>query len=319
MDLTAGAKDLEGVPNTSLASDYEDDDLVPDISDAVEEEGVASSEPAEEDLTVGLSLTECVEKANVHKAEGNDHFKASRSCEAVACYSLGVRYLTKHLLEAEARPVLVALHTNSAACHIREEAWGKAIAAANSSVEIDLTNKALYRRGVAYARLGQLDEAKDDLATVCRADAKNREARAELAAVSATLKARKEEERKAYGSMFSGRSMYREEELREKRKLEEERQTKERGRQAEAKLKQVRPCWTTPGPGPSPEPSSMPRRGCTRRTHGKVCRRTHGKVYRQGMTRVQACSRKLKYARARARARPPSPSPSPPAEPEPEP
>ena len=44
----------------------------------------------------------------------------------------------------------------------------------------------------------QLDEAKDDLGTVCRADAKNREARTELAAVTATLKARSEEERKAY-------------------------------------------------------------------------------------------------------------------------
>jgi hypothetical protein len=116
--------------------------------------------------------------------------------------------------------------------------------------------------------------------------------------VSATLKARREEERKAYGSMFSGRStlkpvdtaaalasgsttwpplsqpwaralplflgsgpspvaashqspsappkaadrrpnpltgMYREEELRERRKLEEERQARERERQAEAR------------------------------------------------------------------------------------
>ena len=215
MDLTAmepgdecqlPGPNLDGVPDTSLPSVDDDDDLVPDISDAVEDESTnGSAEPAEEDLTVGLSLAECVEKANLHKAEGNEHFKASRSTEAIACYSLGVRYLTKHLLEPEARPVLVALHTNSAACHIREEAWAKAIASANASVEIDLTHKALYRRGVAYARLGQLDEAKDDLGTVCRADAKNREARSELAAVTATLKARREEERKAYGSMFSGR------------------------------------------------------------------------------------------------------------------
>ena len=123
---------------------------------------------------------------------------------------------------------------------------------------------------------------------MCRADAKNREARAELAAVTATLKARREEEKKAYGSMFSGKSMYREEELREKRKLEEvtphpapqphpnpepgpgpnpspepnpdphpeqERQAKERERQAEAKLKQE---WRNPSPSPSPNPSPNP-------------------------------------------------------------
>ena len=64
--------------------------------------------------------------------------------------------------------MLVALHTNSAACYIREEAWAKAIASANASVEIDLTHKALYRRGVAYARLGQLDEAKDDLMDIVK-------------------------------------------------------------------------------------------------------------------------------------------------------
>ena len=226
-----------------MASDDDDDDaLVPDISNATEDDSTATafSEPAEEDLTIGLSLAECVEKANAHKAEGNEHFKATRSREAIACYNLGVRYLTKHLLETEARPVLAALHTNSAACHIREEEWAEAIAAANSSVEIDLTHKALYRRGVAYARLGQLDEAKDDLGTVCRADAKNRDARVELAAVAAALKARREEERKAYGNMFSGKSMYREEELRERRKQEEKRQSKQRESQVEAALKEVR-------------------------------------------------------------------------------
>jgi hypothetical protein len=101
MDLTAmepgdecelPGPNLEGVPDTSLPSDDDDDDLVPDISDAAEEESTnGSAEPAEEDLTVGLSLAECVEKANLHKAEGNEHFKASRSTEAIACYSLGVR------------------------------------------------------------------------------------------------------------------------------------------------------------------------------------------------------------------------------------
>ena len=84
---TTWKEDLDGVPNTSLGfSDDDDDDLVPDISNAVEDESTTgSSEPPDEDLTVGLSLAECVEKANAHKAEGNEHFKASRSCEAVAC------------------------------------------------------------------------------------------------------------------------------------------------------------------------------------------------------------------------------------------
>ena len=44
---------------------------------------------------------------------------------------------------------------------------------------------------------------------MCREDAKNREARAELASVTAALKARKVEERAAYSSMFSGKSVRR--------------------------------------------------------------------------------------------------------------
>ena len=153
-----------------LSDGDDDEEIVPDISKAEDESSTSSdkdaagqSELPEEDLTVGLSITECVDKANEHKAAGNEHFKASRCREAVACYGLGVRYLSKHKLEEAARPLLVALHTNSAACHIKDEAWNDAVASANASLDIDLTHKALYRRGVAYSRLGSLDEAKDDL------------------------------------------------------------------------------------------------------------------------------------------------------------
>ena len=77
-------KDFEGVKTDSEKADSDDDDP-------------ASTEPAEEDLTEGLSLEECVAKANEHKSAGNEHFKASKNREAIACYRLGVRYLTKRL------------------------------------------------------------------------------------------------------------------------------------------------------------------------------------------------------------------------------
>ena len=105
-------EDLDGVPNTSLGfSDDDDDDLVPDISNAVEDESTTgSSEPPDEDLTVGLSLAECVEKANAHKAEGNEHFKALRSCEAVACYGLGTLTPTATLALGFTRLVTLTHH-----------------------------------------------------------------------------------------------------------------------------------------------------------------------------------------------------------------
>jgi tetratricopeptide (TPR) repeat protein len=157
--------DTTAADHGEMLDDGDDDQLLPDVSttamDSSSDEdppkNTGDPEPAEEDLTVGLTLAECVDKANEHKAAGNEHFKAQRCREAVGCYKMGVRYLSKHSDEAEARPVLVALHTNSAACHIKDEAWSEAVAAADESLKIDLTHKALYRRGLAYARLGSLE------------------------------------------------------------------------------------------------------------------------------------------------------------------
>ena len=102
-----------------------DDQLLPDVSDTnIDDSDDDDPQPAsdaakEEDLTAGLTLEECLAKAGDHKSEGNEAYKASRSREAIASYKLGVRYLTKHKLEEDARPILIALHTNSAACHSR--------------------------------------------------------------------------------------------------------------------------------------------------------------------------------------------------------
>ena len=230
-------------------SDQFDDSLLPDISNTIIDSGDGDSGDDEPDVTEGLSLAECSEKANEHKAEGNTHFVAKRSREALACYDRGVSFVGKFSLEPEARPLLIALHTNSAACHIRlgaaeEEAakaaeeWKGAIKSANASLDIDYTDKAMFRRGVAHARRGELDEAKTDLTAVCKGDPANREAREELAGVVAVLKERKQQERKAYGSMFSGQSMYREEEIRERRKKEEKQQKKAKEKAEEAKLRQ---------------------------------------------------------------------------------
>ena len=227
-----------------MPDDDPEDSLLPDVSNTDD----VDSDDDEPDLTEGLSLAECVEKANAHKAEGNTHFVAKRSREALACYDKGVSFVSKHSLEPEARPLLIALHTNSAACHNRlgageeaakaSEEWKAAIKSANASLDIDYTDKAMFRRGVAHSRRGELDEAKTDLTAVCKGDPKNREAREELAAVAAALKERKQEERKAYGSMFSGPSMYREEEIRERRKKEEEQQKKAKEKAEEAKLRE---------------------------------------------------------------------------------
>ncbi len=74
----------------------------------------------------------------------------------------------KLLLSGDAKdsasPLLVALHTNLAACHVKLCQWKSAVHAATAALDTDGTSvKARFRRGVANSHLGLLDEAKADL------------------------------------------------------------------------------------------------------------------------------------------------------------
>ena len=210
-----------------------EDSLLPDATSD-------SDDDADEKLVAGLSVEECVNMAGVHKEQGNEMFKSGLNDKALASYSEGLRYLTKHTSEAAAAPTLLSLHTNLAATHLRLERWAEARASAASALEIepDLV-KARFRRGVASFRLGALDEAKADLTAVCKADPKNRDARTELSQVVEALKVARSEERKSMSGLFSGQGgLYREEEARERRKRDEEARSRKKKREEEESLKQ---------------------------------------------------------------------------------
>lgn len=167
------------------------------------------------------SLADDLAAAATHKADGNDAFKMLRHAEAAQAYQRAIGLLEPHCdAHADAREALLPLHTNLAACHIRLELYDDAEVATTAALALDAhaSVKALFRRGVARSRLGKLDGARSDLVAACRADPKNREARAELAAVTKAQQQQREEERVRLSKMFSGKSLYAEE---ERKKLEE--------------------------------------------------------------------------------------------------
>ena len=205
--------------------------------DAAAAEGSSSSDgslvdpteaPAPPGEFEGMSVEACVAEAAEEKARGNEHFKAKRHTEACACYERGVR-LVEHKKDAAisgvdgARELLASLLTNITACGLRMERWSDVIQRATDALALDkgesVNLKALFRRGIARSRLGLDGGAKADLHAVCRAEPRNRDARAELSAVSERLAEAKLTERNAFASMFtSGKSLYAAEEAEAKRK-----------------------------------------------------------------------------------------------------
>jgi hypothetical protein len=135
------------------------------------------------------------------------------------------------------KPVLISLHSNMSAAQLRLEEWASAAESASAALELDPSNsKALFRRGTARSKMGMLASAKDDLMAACRADPKDRNARTELASVTAALKAQKEDERSTFASKFGAATekAVAKEEAKEAARKREEAKAKER---AEAVLR----------------------------------------------------------------------------------
>ena len=180
-------------------------------------------------LVAAVSASEAAEIAGALKLEGNEHFKAARNTEALESYESGVKACKGHEQDEAVKPLLASLHLNHAAACVRLELWPLAAASASSAMECGANVvKSRFRRGVARLRQGQLDGAKEDLTAVCRADPKDRAARTELAACAAALAERRSEEKARMANLFTGSSLYREEELRREREAAAEAERAER-------------------------------------------------------------------------------------------
>lgn len=200
-------------------------DVLPDPGsvDSDSSSGLDEAPVAAADVSDGLSVDECVLKAVEAKERGNGSFKGGENAEACQAYQLAAQYLRRHSEVPAAKEVLLSVQTNLAAAQLRLELWEDAAAAATAVLALDPASvKALFRRGVARARMGELSDAKADLTAVCKADARNRDARSELAAVQERLAAAKEAEKEKLSRLFAGKSLYAPEEREVRRKAAEQ-------------------------------------------------------------------------------------------------
>ena len=210
----------------------------PEVEDAVsaaDDDDKTATEKELMDEALTASLAEEVER---RKAAGNMHFKQGENFEAIEAYDEAIKYAEDNAKSDKAKTavkaVLISLHSNKAAARLRREEWEEAVLSATAALELmesssdpalaPSKSKALFRRGTARSKLGQLSSAKEDLMSACKADPKDRNARTELAQVQERLKAQKLSEKANFAQGFAAvteKAVAREEAREAARKREE--------------------------------------------------------------------------------------------------
>jgi len=137
------------------------------------------------------------------KNRGNEAFKSGKSELAVDLYAeaaVAARAAANESGSREAATALsISLHANSAAAYLKLERWEGVMTSATHALDLEPTNpKALYRRAVAYQRLGQRANARKDILQCIKLDPKNKEAREVLASLEAAKEAEKARVRAAF-------------------------------------------------------------------------------------------------------------------------
>lgn len=129
-----------------------------------------------------LKASEKETLARQEHARGTELFRAGNPEGAARCYGRALRLLLT--LPPPGSPERTVLHANLAACQLLLGQPHLAAQSCNRVLEREPEHlKALYRRGVAQAALGNLEKATADLKKVLAVDPKNRAAREELGKV----------------------------------------------------------------------------------------------------------------------------------------
>ncbi|XP_004846960.1 FK506-binding protein-like [Heterocephalus glaber] len=129
-----------------------------------------------------LETSEKEALAREERARGTELFRAGNPEGAARCYGRALRLLLT--LPPPGPPERIDLHANLAACQLL--LGQPQLAAQNCDRVLEREPghlKALYRRGVAQAALGNLEKATADLKRVLAVDPKNRAAQEELGKV----------------------------------------------------------------------------------------------------------------------------------------
>ncbi|KAK2491802.1 hypothetical protein MC885_006431 [Smutsia gigantea] len=143
-----------------------------------------------------LEASEKEALAREERTRGTELFRAGNTEGAARCYGRALRLLLT--LPPPGSPDRTVLHANLAACQLLLGQPQLAAQSCDRVLEQEPGHlKALYRRGVAQAALGNLEKATADLRKVLAVDSKNRAAQEELRKV--IIQGKKQDARLAKG------------------------------------------------------------------------------------------------------------------------
>ena len=127
-----------------------------------------------------------------YKGKGNALFAKGAFKKAIDAYGKGIRKLQpwqssfqggapNRSIPQEQRDILMAMHSNRAACYLKLGMFASCVGDCNAVLRINKNHvKALYRRGQSLRALGRLDEAQVDLERLIKLEPSNSVARISL-------------------------------------------------------------------------------------------------------------------------------------------
>ena len=238
--------DAGSLPDLENAGDGDDDDEIE--GDSTDDDDDDDDDDEDKD-TPPADPTVAIVEAMTQKEEGNAAFKEGDFTAAVRSYRKGTTLLKpfnkNNTGDEQVKSLLLTLQTNLSMVCFKQDKHKMSRDVASKALEIDPINvKALYRRAVAYRKLGDAESARSDLREALKHEPNNKAVRKELMSIKKDVEASraKEKERlqKAFGANKGGSSfLYNDKEEEERRKAEEKKKQEEAEAEALKKRKIV--------------------------------------------------------------------------------
>ncbi|RDD47487.1 Tetratricopeptide repeat protein 9A [Trichoplax sp. H2] len=171
-----------------------------------------------------------IKLANDHKDTGNDAFKNGDFTSAIRSYHHALlcvkgilsKSTMKELgmlvgdnaaqhranskeeqIKEEAQSIKLSLHNNLAVCLIKQNKWERAISHCDEALMLESNNcKAIYRRGLAYLEIGNIDKAGKDLRKASALQPHDHNIQKALSRLGNKEKVGEQVERRMYAAMF---------------------------------------------------------------------------------------------------------------------
>lgn len=212
-EIASFEEDLEvqNLDQSEESLETKEDDELKDEEDAAPGNGAVPTDP-----------TERLVLATTYKEEGNAYFQSGKLDHALRLYRRGTATLKgiSNLEEDEqVRSLLILLQTNLSMVCWKQQKYDLSKNVASQALDLESNNvKALYRRGMACSKLGELETAQTDFKKALETDPNNVAIKREYISINKRIKQAKDQQRSALSKAFSQGNLYADTHDREKEK-----------------------------------------------------------------------------------------------------